>query len=235
MIITVKYPNGSMYVDTDLVFDRCIKGFPPYVRTFDKEDRIKLIEFLESRGFWCIEDNIRCRTDIVESVLPLVINLNEKNISCMGNTTCAAAAASQKIIINSALFYELYTEWENLRTEREAINQIRRSESLKDVYYKDYSLHCHDKEWLDNAERVLPYMILEKDRKKREEFRAFLEAEGFKLLTWNPDFAGVLVNMEFRNLGMIYLPIKFPCVDGRDYTIQEFKDEVYYKQVNTKT
>lgn len=148
----------------------------------------------------------------------------------MGNVTCAAAAISQNIMMNTALFYELYKEWEDLRTEREAVNQINRSEKLKDVYYKDHSLHCHDKEWLDNAERVLPYMVLEKDRKKREEFRTFLEAEGFKLLTWNPDFTGVLVNMEFRNLGMIYLPTKFPCVDGRVYSIQEFMDEVYFKQ-----
>lgn len=229
MIYTMEYPNGIMRADTDKVFNRCIKGFPPYVRTFDKEDRIKLIKFLESRGFWCIENDTQCRTDIVESGLPLTINLNEKTISCMGNVTCAAAAASQKIIINSALFHELYREWENLETEREAVNLIRMSGSLMDVYYKDYSLHCHDKEWLGNKERVLPYMVLERDRVKREGFRAFLEAEGFKLLTWNPDFAGVLVNMEFRNFGLIYLPCKHACVNDRNYSIQEFMDEVYYK------
>ena len=194
-IKTKNYRNKSMSVDTDKVFDRCMKGLPTYVRSFDEEDRIRLIEFLESKRFLCIEDNGRSRADIVESKLPLIIDLNGKTISCMGNVTCAAAAASQKIIINSALFYELYKEWENLETEREAVNLISRSGSLMDAYYKDYNLHCHDREWFDNAERVLPYMVLEKDRKKREEFRAFLEAEGFKLLTWNPDFAGVLVNM----------------------------------------
>ena len=43
--------NESMSVDTDKVVDRCVKGFPPFVRTFGKEDRIRLIEFLESKGF----------------------------------------------------------------------------------------------------------------------------------------------------------------------------------------
>lgn len=228
MIITLKNPTGSMYVDTDIVFDRCMNGDPLYVRIFNEEERIKLIEFLESNGFWCIENNAHSRTNTVGSVFPLIIVMSEKTISCMGNVTCAAAAISQKIMMNTALFYELYKEWEDLRTEREAVNLINRGERLKDVYYKDYSLHCHDKEWLDNAERVLPYMVLETDRTKREEFRTFLEAEGFKLLTWNPDFTGVLVNMEFRNFGLIYLPVKFPCVDGRGYSIQKFKDEVYY-------
>ena len=97
-----------------------------------------------------------------------------------------------------------------------------------DAYYKDYNLHCHDKDWPGNAERVLPYMVLERNRGKREEFRAFLETEGFKLLTWNPDFSGVLVNMEFRNFGLIYLPCKHACVNDRNYSIQEFLDEVYY-------
>ena len=224
---TGNYRNESMSVDTDKVVDRCMKGLSPFVRTFGKEDRIRLIEFLESKGFLCLEDNGHSRSDTVESKLPLTIDLNRKTISRMGNVTCAAAAASQKIIINSALFYELYEEWENHETEREAVNLISRSGSLMDAYYKDYNLHCHDREWFDNAERVLPYMVHEKDRKKREEFRAFLEAEGFKLLTWNPDFAGVLVNMEFRNFGLIYLPCKHACVNDRNYTIQEFMDEVY--------
>ena len=219
--------NESMSVDTDKIVDKCMKGFPLYVRSLDKKDRIRLIEFLESKGFLCLEENARSRSDIVESELPLTIDLNRKTISRMGNVTCAAAAASQKIIINSTLFYELYKEWENLETEREAVNLISRSGSLMDAYYKDYNLHCHDREWFDNAKRVLPYMVLEKDRKKREKFRAFLEAEGFKLLTWNPDFAGVLVNMEFRNFGLIYLPCKHACVNDRNYTIQEFMDEVY--------
>ena len=228
MIINLKNPNGNMYVDTDKVYDRCMNGDPLYVRIFNKEERIELIDFLESKGFWCIENDVHCRTNTVESVYPLIIVMSEKTISCMGNITCAAAAISQNIMMNTALFYELYKEWDNLRTEREAINLISRTGSLMDAYYKNYSLRCRNKEYIDNAERVLPYMVLEKDRKKREAFRAFLETEGFTLLTWNSDFAGVLVNMEFRNFGLIYLPCKHGCVNNRNYSIQEFLDEVYY-------
>ena len=90
-----------------------IIGATPYVRPYTKEDRIKFIEFLESKGFMCIEDNGHCRASIVESELPLMIDINEKTISCMGNVTCAAAAASQKIIMGPELFYKLYSKWKD--------------------------------------------------------------------------------------------------------------------------
>lgn len=66
MIITLKNPNGSMCVDTDKVFDRCVNGDSLYVRIFNKGERIKLIEFLESKGFWCIENSANCRKNTVE-------------------------------------------------------------------------------------------------------------------------------------------------------------------------
>lgn len=109
MIYTQKFPNGHMKVDTDKIAKMFINGNQLFVRFFSKEERIKLIEFLESEGFSCEESKSFSRHTTIESKFPLVIDLDEKSIRHMGNVTCAAAAAGSGIIMSDRDFYLLYS------------------------------------------------------------------------------------------------------------------------------
>lgn len=100
---------------------------------------------------------------------------------------------------------------------------------LMGLYYKDYNSNCCDSWW--KTKRVLPYMVFERNPEERERFRAFLKREGFKEITWNDSYLGILVNMEFHNFGLVNRPVKFARINDCDYSIQEFTDEVYYKEL----
>ena len=76
---------------------------------------------------------------------------------------------------------------------------------LMNVYYEDCTLLFDDLEWLKTKKRILPYIVHERDPEEREKFRAFLESEGFIRETGSAIYPDVLVNMEFRIFGLIYL------------------------------
>ena len=109
MIYTFKYAKGRRPVDTDKIAKAFANGGSLCVHPLTEEDRVKLIEFLESEGFSCVEDHARSRQDIVESRLPLIIGLNQKTISCMGTITSAAIVAGDGIIMTDKDFYLLYS------------------------------------------------------------------------------------------------------------------------------
>ena len=73
-----------------------------------KGKREELLDFLEAEGFAYDPDTDR--EDILESRLPVSLNLEEKYMSRMGSVTTAACAASAKLIINAEEFYELYAK-----------------------------------------------------------------------------------------------------------------------------
>ena len=109
MIYTLEYPKGRMRVDTDKIAKIFLNGGQLFVRFFSKEDRIKLIEFLEADGYTCEENQAFSRNSIIDSTLPLVIERDEKSIRHMGNVTCAAAAAGSGVIMSDRDFYLLYS------------------------------------------------------------------------------------------------------------------------------
>lgn len=79
-----------------------------YISVRSEEKRAKVLDFLESEGFsykgsWN-------RETVLESFLPILIEMDDKTISDMGNVTCAACAASAKLIMTAEQFYELYAE-----------------------------------------------------------------------------------------------------------------------------
>lgn len=80
-----------------------------FIKCTSKEDRIKLIEFLEAEGFCCVENRSYSREKTIESRLPLVVDPNRKSISHMGSVTCAAAAAQSGVIRGEKEFYMLYS------------------------------------------------------------------------------------------------------------------------------
>lgn len=73
-----------------------------------KEKRAEFLDFLESEGFVC--DEPLGREDVLESFLPVVAETEKKTFRRMGNVTCAAGAASAKLIMTAEQFYELYAE-----------------------------------------------------------------------------------------------------------------------------
>ena len=103
----------SRSTQTEISSETKVRIFPQqgqvYVWPSSEEDRVKLILFLESEGFFCIEDDVYSRQGTLESRLPLVIDMRDKSISHMGHVTCAAAAASSGWLIREAEFYERYS------------------------------------------------------------------------------------------------------------------------------
>ena len=70
-----------------------------YVRTNGRQEREFLVKMLRSIGF-SIEKDSRNLTeqDILEDILPFRVNMVSKEYGIMGNVTCAAAAASSKVL-----------------------------------------------------------------------------------------------------------------------------------------
>ena len=85
-----KKPNGKYYVD--------VRG---------KKERSSFIVFLEKNGFRS-DDPATNGERTIDSRLPVVVDIGHKKYSHMGNTTCAAAAATSKIIVPVEEFYILY-------------------------------------------------------------------------------------------------------------------------------
>ena len=109
MIYTTISFNTRTKVDTDRIANAFLEGKRLFVRTYSHEDRMMLIEFLEKEGFTYAEDFSLDRSQIVDSGLPLIVELRLKQISRIGNVTCAAAAASCGIIMSDKDFYLLYS------------------------------------------------------------------------------------------------------------------------------
>lgn len=82
-----------------------------FVRTSNKEERIALIEFLESEGYQCTCNGVDVREDVIATNLPLRINIIDKTIYHMGNVTCAAAAAGTGILRTADDFYLFYSNY----------------------------------------------------------------------------------------------------------------------------
>ena len=109
MKYTLQTEKGRRPVDTDKIAKCFAAGGQNFVHPSTEEDRVKLIEFLESEGFSCVENHTYSRKDTIASRLPLVIELGQKTIYRMGNVTTAAAAASTGIIMTDRDFYLLYS------------------------------------------------------------------------------------------------------------------------------
>ena len=109
MKYTLEYAKGRRPVDTDKIAKCFAAGGQNYVHPLTEEDRVKLVEFLESEGFSCVENRSYSRKDTIESRLPLVIELDQKKIYRMGNVTTAAAAAGEGFIMTDRDFYLLYS------------------------------------------------------------------------------------------------------------------------------
>lgn len=98
---------------------------------------------------------------------------------------------------------------------------------LFEVYYKNYAKNCKGKYW--EEEKSLPYIVLERDVKKRNSFYGYLASKGFKCVSWNYSYPAILVNPKLMRFGMINKAAKYPSIDEKNYTIDEFKEEILSK------
>ena len=88
---TRKKPSGKYYVD---------------VR--DKKERHSFVVFLEKNGFRCDVSEAVNRESTIVSRFPIIVDLGNKKYSHIGNTTCAAAAVTSKVVIPAEEFYIIY-------------------------------------------------------------------------------------------------------------------------------
>ena len=96
-----------------------------------------------------------------------------------------------------------------------------------ELYYKDYAKHCQERYW-EEDKKSLPYLVKILDKNQRERFCEFLASEGFKRVCWSSITNAVLVNMEYHRFGNLPKPVSTSRVDNRNYTLEEFMNEVYY-------
>jgi hypothetical protein len=108
MIYKIKDKKSKRYADTGRAVARFKKRMQIYVHPHDTEARTFLIEFLEREGFKIYEGWNADRQGVIDSPLPVCVELESKEYRTMGNVTAAAAAASQHIIIGEGEFYVLY-------------------------------------------------------------------------------------------------------------------------------
>ena len=79
-----------------------------HVYTADKESRKDLVEFLEQQGYVCEEDNVTNRDKVLNTRLPVVVNVIDRKYSMLHNVVCAAASISSNMLISEEEFYVLY-------------------------------------------------------------------------------------------------------------------------------
>ena len=79
-----------------------------HVYTANKESRQDLVEFLEQQGYKCEEDNITSRDIILNTRLPVVVNVIDRKYSILHNVVCAAASIASNMLISEEEFYVLY-------------------------------------------------------------------------------------------------------------------------------
>lgn len=79
-----------------------------HVYTADKESRKELVEFLELQGYECEVDNVTNRDKVLNSRLPVVVNVIGRKYSMLHNVVCAAASIASNMLISEEEFYVLY-------------------------------------------------------------------------------------------------------------------------------
>lgn len=94
------------------------------VRTGNAVSRKTLIEFIEKDGLICKEDYATNRQTVLDSKLPLIINVTDGYYSMLHTITSAACACSSRSVIKEDEFY-LYYKYPNI-TYEEYFNLVKR-------------------------------------------------------------------------------------------------------------
>jgi hypothetical protein len=79
-----------------------------YVHIRSKKERKSFIDFLEKNGFKCEDAAPSAKESALDSRFPITVDIGHKKYGHMNSITCAAAAATAKVIISAEEFYMLY-------------------------------------------------------------------------------------------------------------------------------
>ena len=85
-----------------------------YVKIMEKKARKTFIEFLEKNGFELAADSVFPREDILDSKLPVSVDLDSMEYDRLGNITCAAAASSIGAVFSVEEFMDFYESMSGL-------------------------------------------------------------------------------------------------------------------------
>lgn len=96
---------------------------------------------------------------------------------------------------------------------------------LMEMYYKYYRENSGSKYWLE--EKSIPYMVLFSSVDDMHDFMRILKADGLQCVSSNRCYRALLVNLELMRFGVIFRACKHSCVDNRNYTPEEFVEEIY--------
>lgn len=79
-----------------------------YVHVKTKDERIKLINLLIKKGYSFTQTSWADYESCIETSLPLAVDTKNKTIGHMGNVTCAACAATSRVILTIDDFLNHY-------------------------------------------------------------------------------------------------------------------------------
>ena len=96
---------------------------------------------------------------------------------------------------------------------------------LMEVYYEHYAENCCDRYW-EKEEKSIPYMVLFPSNEEMQEFILKLKNQGYRCVSNNSDHRALLVNTNLQRCAVITKACKHSCIDGRDYTPEEFEQEI---------
>lgn len=109
-----------------------------HVYTADKESRKDLVEFLEIQGYECEADNVTNRDKVLNTRLPVVVNVIDRKYSILHNVVCAAASLASNMLISEEEFYVLYkgrncTYSEYVAAVKRALRRCLDEEEISDL------------------------------------------------------------------------------------------------------
>ena len=93
---------------------------------------------------------------------------------------------------------------------------------FEEVYYKELN-----ENYIGKGQRILPYAVRCKDEKELEEFIKYLTDKCFLCAEQIEGQKALLVNLELKRWCTFPKACAMSCIDGKIYTVEEFK-KLYY-------
>ena len=97
---------------------------------------------------------------------------------------------------------------------------------LLEIYYEHYAENYNDRYW-EMEEKSIPYIILFPKRSEMQLYIMKLKRLGYRCVSNNFTYRALLVNTELKRCAVIVKACKFCCVDDRNFTPEEFENEVF--------
>ncbi len=100
-----------------------------YIKTSDSEQRSNLMYHFINAGYEV--ESAEDRAEFFKTDLPIWVDLSNKKYGVVGNVTCAAAAASQDLLIEYSEFIKIFTEYIDEQNKTQIENKLKEAESRR--------------------------------------------------------------------------------------------------------